>query len=676
MSRHSPLLRPAAPTSTTLTPAPGTLLQRKVVYSGQPADRHEQEADRAAATALTGKSRPAAASPLARPPQPGHGSPPGHDGRVPETVRQTLAGAGQGLDQGTRRFMETRFGHDFGRVRIHADPQAAASARAVDARAYTVGDAIVFGPGRYAPHTHQGRRLLAHELSHVLQQRALPAGAPAPLQREREGPEPTAAPAATPAGGAVAAPASTPAPRPDYIFIMGQDAPDAPRDRRFYGTAESYFRAHLPGATLLTDKRSLREVLSYIGALPGPVGNIYIVSHANEDGTLTFGSEAAGDLTRLGVADLREALHPAAGGASTLPAVGRQIDAQTTIHIKGCDLGRTRQMIELIDEAFGGAGTVTAPTHEQHYETDPTLDARARRDFRSGIAAAHPMPEAVDPALRGRARRDATAARRRALAERNTAIQAEISARQAEEDALAARAGTVESLSGPMFQRPGTTQFTRGELTPEVDRLYSHLSARQRRSLVQRLVARDPRAAAAAEASGVVGQRGQRVYRLTTLRVDPFGEPASLAEANRLYGDDFRANNFRATALQPTQVTQQGDEVEYTFTIDGRISQGRRQPPLASTRTYTITRPSDATLIAEARGQLPNPERYTWRVQRSHASSGMTTLSVVAERVVAYLHHGSLNPAAHQYFIRPESDADFYTTSTFAPPPAPAAPTP
>jgi hypothetical protein len=92
------------------------------------------------------------------------------------------------------------------------------------------------------------------------------------------------------------------------------------------------------------------------------------------------------------VAELREALHPAGGGASTLPAVGRQIDAQTTIHIKGCDLGRTREMVELIDEAFGGAGTVTAPTHEQTYETDPTLEARARRDFRSGIAAAHPCP--------------------------------------------------------------------------------------------------------------------------------------------------------------------------------------------------------------------------------------------------------------------------------------------
>jgi hypothetical protein len=67
--------------------------------------------------------------------------------------------------------MEVRFGHDFGRVRVHADREAGSSALAVGARAYTVGDQIVFGPGQYTPATAEGRRLLAHELTHVLQQR-------------------------------------------------------------------------------------------------------------------------------------------------------------------------------------------------------------------------------------------------------------------------------------------------------------------------------------------------------------------------------------------------------------------------------------------------------------------------------------------------------------------------
>ena len=70
--------------------------------------------------------------------------------------------------------MEPRFFHDFSRVRVHTDEQAAESARAVDAQAYTVGAHIVFGDGEYASQTSRGRELLAHELAHVLQQQAGP----------------------------------------------------------------------------------------------------------------------------------------------------------------------------------------------------------------------------------------------------------------------------------------------------------------------------------------------------------------------------------------------------------------------------------------------------------------------------------------------------------------------
>lgn len=66
--------------------------------------------------------------------------------------------------------MESRFGRDLGQVRVHTDASAAESARRIDAAAYTVGDHVVFDSGRFAPHTTQGRRLLAHELTHVVQQ--------------------------------------------------------------------------------------------------------------------------------------------------------------------------------------------------------------------------------------------------------------------------------------------------------------------------------------------------------------------------------------------------------------------------------------------------------------------------------------------------------------------------
>jgi len=94
----------------------------------------------------------------------------GGDG--PPIVNRVLRSAGQSLDADTRSFMETSFGHDFSHVRIHTDQQASESARAVNALAYTVGRDVAFRSGTYAPGTSEGRRLIAHELAHVVQQSA------------------------------------------------------------------------------------------------------------------------------------------------------------------------------------------------------------------------------------------------------------------------------------------------------------------------------------------------------------------------------------------------------------------------------------------------------------------------------------------------------------------------
>nr|WP_320191455.1 DUF4157 domain-containing protein [uncultured Desulfobacter sp.] len=85
-------------------------------------------------------------------------------------IRSVQASPGQPLDATTRSFMEPRFGQDFSGVRVHTDRLAAESARAVNARAYTVGRDVVFGEGQYAPGYEEGRRLIAHELVHVGQQ--------------------------------------------------------------------------------------------------------------------------------------------------------------------------------------------------------------------------------------------------------------------------------------------------------------------------------------------------------------------------------------------------------------------------------------------------------------------------------------------------------------------------
>ena len=89
---------------------------------------------------------------------------------APPVVHDVVRSPGEPLDSATRALMEPQFGQDFGRVRTHTDAQAAQSAQAIDARAYTAGSHIVFGAGRFSPETPAGQRLLAHELTHVVQQ--------------------------------------------------------------------------------------------------------------------------------------------------------------------------------------------------------------------------------------------------------------------------------------------------------------------------------------------------------------------------------------------------------------------------------------------------------------------------------------------------------------------------
>lgn len=96
---------------------------------------------------------------------------------VPATVYQTLQSTGQPLDNTTRSFMEPRFGFDFAKVQVHNDALAHQSAKQINALAYTHQNNIVFGEGYYNPQTLQGKKLLAHELTHVIQQRSSGTGA-------------------------------------------------------------------------------------------------------------------------------------------------------------------------------------------------------------------------------------------------------------------------------------------------------------------------------------------------------------------------------------------------------------------------------------------------------------------------------------------------------------------
>lgn len=143
----------------------GNRLSRRTLTFGMSSDALETEADRTADRVMS--AEPNTTPTVGRAPaQTGSGA-----GQVLGSVEQALAAPGRSLDPAIRREMEQRFGYDFSSVRVHSGAVAEQSARDVGANAYTVGRDIVFGAGRFEPQTPKGRRLLAHELTHVVQQR-------------------------------------------------------------------------------------------------------------------------------------------------------------------------------------------------------------------------------------------------------------------------------------------------------------------------------------------------------------------------------------------------------------------------------------------------------------------------------------------------------------------------
>ena len=157
------------------------LIQAKLKVN-EPGDIYEQEADRIAGQVLATPAHVPVGGTGSRI-QRAAGQPIGRGATAHASVEHALANAGEPLEPTLRQEMEQRFGWDFSRVHVHTGPAAEQSARDVNARAYTVGDNLVFGAGEFKPDTRQGRRLLAHELTHVVQQ----SGAEANVVRRSNG---------------------------------------------------------------------------------------------------------------------------------------------------------------------------------------------------------------------------------------------------------------------------------------------------------------------------------------------------------------------------------------------------------------------------------------------------------------------------------------------------------
>ena len=766
---------------------PAVRTRKSVLPVNQPGDRFEQEADRVAEAVVRGES---AGAPIAGGPGSTVQRTVDADGSVafaPDLVTDVLQGSGQPLDGSTRSTMEDRLGFDFSRVRIHTGAQAAESARAVRARAYTIGSDVVFGAGQYAPRSLEGQRLIAHELTHVRQQSAAPpmlrrwnifneiagwfAGdsfdnatlttylAERQKARRIEGhsnsdnkaraivaawKKDRAAFSLTPAlkvilikemqsgftgddderaildlltsatdeeltqfftaeglsaksvesdfhgnqddelialfsqrfvGGfealkrgevkiktgqekaasaAQAGKAAAEGPRADYVFIMGEDSARAKKTNPFYTEAGKYFRIHYPKAEIITQERTLDGLLSFIDRnIDAPIGNLFVVSHGNEDGTLSFGLDAA-DLVKdpahpksihgdshLSPMELKEALHPKSG-KSTLPTVSGKIDAKTTIRIRGCDLGQNKEFVNLIDEAFGGKGQVIASTHEQVYGTDDALVAKARAKAKKDIEDSEPMPRPVDRTIKDKAaKKAAAAAHATAVKERQARIAQKLKDQAEEIDAAAALAGSYEAMSGVVMQRPGTTKFTEEEVAAEIGRRYQHLTKKQRADLVKRVF---------------VGQAVQK----ETFTIFRGNVPITSAQALSVFGPELRRASFvpdrkRGVEIKTTKQDDGTESKQYKF-FDA--SGGWTEVEVGEIPA------SDEKILSEAKSDSPNPQNYAWEVARPRAGAKLT-VSAVAQRVFADLHHQSLNVSKHEPFSPKEDNPIFYVRSSY-----------
>lgn len=189
----------------------------------------------------------------------------GGAGSAPEPPSGVVPAGGRELDAATRAFMEPRFGFDFSGVRIHDGPAGAQSAHDVNARAYTVGQHLVFGAGEFAPATHEGRRLIAHELAHVVQQ----AGTGLALQRDKKDETKDPKQATTTSQ--------------DLAVVFGDD--------EGLSTMASVLAKDVPVVVV----RTADDLAKELKRIKGPLKTLYFFAHMTPEGDLMFHTSSKQD---------------------------------------------------------------------------------------------------------------------------------------------------------------------------------------------------------------------------------------------------------------------------------------------------------------------------------------------------------------------------------------------
>ncbi len=227
-------------------------------------------------------------------------------GRVPLIVSQVLSSTGRPLKPNIRDFFESSFGRDFSRVRVHTDAHAAASSRAMDARAYATGEQIVFAADQYRPESRGGLHLLAHELSHVAQQsetrqpgvgsnrQGLIQRQPLAAQQQPDADAqstdtPSLAQAATQATQKVGAPSSLKHLMFEGTLVAGQTLPGSDSDKTIHTLADTRVSIFVTASELRIDFTPGLVITS--GTWPHPDMELTEASFDFTKGTFGFAAE-------------------------------------------------------------------------------------------------------------------------------------------------------------------------------------------------------------------------------------------------------------------------------------------------------------------------------------------------------------------------------------------------
>lgn len=223
----------------------------------------------------------------------------------PSAVDVGLRSPGQPLDPTTLAYMRLRFHRDFSEVRVHTDTQAATSAHTLNAHAYTLGRDIVFGSGQYQPQAESGQRLLAHELTHVLQQRA----AGLTLQRDEKEEKPA---------------------RVNVALVLDD--------------SETTMAAASALALRTIRVYSVEDMKTKLQGLGVPIDTLYVLSHSNRSGEVQFTGQSGG-ISWAKLSDI----------ATKLKGVLPADKAPVVIDFRGCQLGEAPEELGKVRQAVGAS---------------------------------------------------------------------------------------------------------------------------------------------------------------------------------------------------------------------------------------------------------------------------------------------------------------------------------